>query len=147
METLQGKIFIVVDPNVVISAALGIGHSLLIFELNDKEEKFKFIAPQYFIVELGSKTEKIAKKTKFSLESAQDTLKAIIDQITFVSDNEFRDQLYEAREILKGHEKDVPYLALALEKDCNILSGDKVFKQLSDKVKTPREILEMFGES
>ena len=136
---------LVVDFNVIFSSALGIGHSYMIFYLNNKERKFRFITPEYMYVEIGMHTEEIAKRSNFSLEKAQEVLKFIIKQITFIQDQEFNYKIEEAKQILKGHEKDVPYLALALARDCDILSGDKIFKQLSDKVKSPREILEMFN--
>ncbi len=136
---------IVVDFNVVFSAILGVGHSYKIFEINDKIKKFNFIAPQFMYVEIGIHSDEIIKKTKFSLEKAQETIKTIIEQITFISDEEFKNKTEEAKQILKGHEKDIPYLALALAKNCKILSGDKIFKELCpDTVETPREILNIF---
>tara|TARA_Y100000310_G_scaffold331849_1_gene406224 strand:- start:1042 stop:1470 length:429 start_codon:yes stop_codon:yes gene_type:complete len=134
---------LVVDPNVVFSGTLGMGHSLKIFEDNDFKNIFDFISPEYFYVEIGRHTEEIGIRTKFSIESAVKVFTAIVKQIDFISEFEYQDKIEEAREILKGHEKDVPYLALALARDCMILSGDKVLKELCpDKVISPREILD-----
>ena len=135
----------VVDPNIVISALLGIGNSYKVFDLNNVKQKFNFISPYYFLVELGSKTEKIAKKTKFSLEEVQEVLRFIVNQITFIPESEYENKIKEARQILKSNEEDVPYLALALKYNCEILSGDKLFKKFCpEKVKNPKEILRIF---
>ena len=134
---------IVADFNVVFSAVLGAGHSSQIFELNAKTHKFQFIAPLLLMIELGKHTERIAAMAKLSIEELQEALQFVSDQIEFISDEEYKSKIEEARQILKWHEKDVAYLALALRFNCKILSGDKTFKELCpDKVKNPREILE-----
>ena len=87
----------------------------------------------------------IAKRSTLPLEEIIKDIEFIKEQIHFISEEYYEDKNEKAREILKGHEKDVPYLALALAMNCNILSGDKVFKQICpDKVKNPREILGEF---
>jgi len=94
---------------------------------------------------LPKHTDKIAEKTKLSSQETLDILEFIINQISFIDDNSFKGKLNEARSILNEHIKDVPYLALALEFDCNILSGDKILKQLCpERVRNPREILQEF---
>ncbi|MBI2449348.1 hypothetical protein HYV49_03555 [Candidatus Pacearchaeota archaeon] len=137
--------FIVVDSNVVISAVLNRGNLLNIFIKNFSEKVFNFIAPNFLILEVGKHTEKIAKKTKFSDDEVLEMLEFVCGQITFVPDEYFKDNLEEARKILKEHEKDVPYLALALAFKCKIFSGDKVLKSIiPDRIKTPRELLDEF---
>ena len=139
--------FLVVDVNVIISAVLGIWNSSKVFELNAKERKFKLFAPEFLYVEINKHTEKIAKKTKLSQEEVREALNFIMEQIDFISYEEFKDKFKEAKESLKEHEKDIYYLALALKLKCNIFLGDKTFKQLCPSlVKTPKEILEEFNE-
>jgi predicted nucleic acid-binding protein len=136
---------LVVDPNVVISAVLNIGNSLSIFALNNITKKFEFIAPEFLLIELSKHTEKLAKKTAFSENDVKKILEFIIRQIEFIPKDQFEDKLKEAKEILKSHEKDVPYLALALKLNCNIFSGDKKFKELClNRIKTPKELLDEF---
>src|SRR3989344_4347853 len=106
---------VVVDSNVVISAALSRGNSLNVFIRNFEKNKFAFIAPQFLIIEVGKHTEKIANKTNLLREETLEIIEFIINQITFFQDNDFIDKIAEAREILKKHEKDVHYLALALK--------------------------------
>ena len=139
--------YLVVDSNVVISALMKKGNVSEIFSLNIILEKFKLIAPNFLILEIGKHTEKIMKKTQLSKEMLEENLELLIDQITFVSDENFKDKIEEARELLKNHEKDVPYLALALAFNCKIFSGDKVLKSIiPDRVESPREILNKFND-
>ena len=69
----------------------------------------------------------------------------MLKQITFIPEEQFKDKIKEARIILKNHEKDVPYLALALKLNCKIFSGDKILRNIiPDKVVTPLELLKEF---
>jgi|SRR3989344_3760497 len=137
--------YLVVDPNVVISAVIKKGNISEIFSINSIIKKFDLIAPNFLVLEFGKNTRKIMEKTHFSEELMKEEVEFVFSQITFISDEEYKDKLAEAKEILKGHEKDIPYLALALAFNCKIFSGDKILKSLiSDKVKTPKELLEEF---
>jgi predicted nucleic acid-binding protein len=137
----------VVDANVVISAVLNRGNSLNVFIHNSEKKKFDFIAPQFLINEVGKHTKKIAEKTNLPFEDAVEMLEFVIDQISFIQDEEFIDKMAEVRGILKEHGKDAHYLALALKKNCKIFSGDKVLKSIvPEMVVTPKELLEGFDE-
>jgi len=137
---------LVIDPNVVISAILGMGNSSMVFSVNNIERRFDFVAPEFFIIELGKHTKKIATKTKLSFDEAKEALEFIVKQITFTPESQYKEKIAEAKEILKAHEKDTPYLALALKLNCKIFSGDKTLKKLfPDIVKNPQEILIEFG--
>ena len=137
----------VVDPNVIISAILTRGNSSAIFSLNYLKNKFDLISPLFTYVELGKHTTRIMGKTSLSLKESQEALNFIIKQITFIAEEEYMDKLEEARIILKGHEKDVPYLALALKFNCKIISGDKVLKDYcKERVKNPSEVLDEFNK-
>lgn len=135
--------FIVVDINVILSALVSHGDSSKVFEINAEKKRFDFIAPQFILIEAGKHLIEIAKRSAFSLEETQEDLEFITNQIKFFQEVDYNDKLKEARAILKEHQKDVPYLALALKFNCNIFSGDKIFKQLCpEKVKAPKEILQ-----
>lgn len=136
---------LVVDPNVIISAVLNIGNSLNVFFINKIIKNFDFVAPEFILIELGNHTEKLAKKTLFSEEKVRQIIEFIMEEIELIPDSRFNDKIEEAKIILNGHDKDIPYLALALKLNCDILSGDKVLKGLcQNKVKNPREILDSF---
>ncbi len=134
--------YLVVDPNTIISALIKKGNVSEIFSLNFILKKFDFIAPNFLVIELGKHTLKIVGKTHLSEELIKEEIEFVLSQITFIPDEEYKEKISEAKEILKGHEKDIPYLALALAFNCKIFSGDKVLKTIiPDRVKTPKEIL------
>lgn len=138
--------FLVIDVNIVFSALVSHGDSSNVFVLNARKKKFSFIAPEFILVELGKHTTRIAEQSNLPFEEVQRDLRFITNHVSLISETEYYDKIQEAREILKGHEKEVPYLALALKYNCYIFSGDRVFKQLCpEKVKTPKEILEEFN--
>jgi len=136
---------IVIDVNVIISSLLSKGDSFKVFALNDIVNKFKFVAPEFLLIELEKHKQEIFKRSKLSKQEFDEILEFVIEQITFISKSQFTDYLIKAKEILSKHQKDVQYLALALKLDCSIFSGDKIFKQLSPKkVLSPKEMLNMF---
>ena len=140
--------FLVVDINVILSALVSHGNSSRIFELNSEKKKFDFIAPQFILIEAGKHLTEIAKRSTLPIEETQRDLELITKQINFFPEEDYKDKLAEARNILKEHQKDVPYLALALKFDCDIFSGDKIFKQLCpNKVRNPKEILQELLDS
>lgn len=137
--------YLVVDPNVILSASLGIGDSLNIFCINSIIQNFKFIAPEFLYVEIGKHTIEIAERSNFSQDNASKILNFITSQIEFISEEKYKDKIREARAILKDHEKDSPYLSLALKFECKMLSGDKRLKSLCPGVViTPKELLAEF---
>lgn len=145
-KNIPSKMLLVIDPNVVISAVLGKGNSSMVFSLNNVAKKFDFVAPELFVMELGKHTDKIANKTKFSFDEAKEVLEFITKQITLIPESQYKDKIEEAKELLKGHGKDAPYLALALKFNCKIFSGDKKLKELVPNiVENPKELLEDFG--
>lgn len=134
--------FLVVDFNVIFSAVLGVGNSSNIFKLNSKKKKYIFIAPQFLYIELGKHTSEIARRTSYTLDEAKKALIFIEKQMRFIPFENYSDKINEAKDILRRHEKDVPYLALALAFNCKIFSGDKVLKSLCpDRIKNPNELL------
>ena len=136
-------VFLVVDINVVLSALISHGDSSKVFKLNSDKRKFDLIAPQFILIEAGKHLAEIAKRSSLPFGEAQEDLELITSQIKFFPEEDYKDKLKEAKDILKEHEKDSHYLALALKFNCDVFSGDKVFKQLCpDKVKNPREILD-----
>ena len=133
----------VIDVNVIISAVLGVGNSSNVFALNSIFNKFNFISPEFVFIEIGKHSEEIMKRTKFSQEEMKSVLDFIVKQITFISEEQYADKIKEAKEMLKDHQKDSPYLALALKMDCLIFSGDKTLKKLiPNRIINPKEMLD-----
>lgn len=107
--------------------------------------KFNLVAPAYMLEELKKHKEEIIQKSKLPREVIENDLDFVTENIDFISKSEYKDKIEEARKILKNHDKDIDYLALALKLNCNIFSGDKKFKQLCpDRVRNPKELLDEF---
>ena len=137
--------FLIIDVNVIISSLFSKGNSFDVFFLNLIQKKFSFFAPEYLLEELEKHKQEVIQRTQLPESIIEKDIEFILDQITFVPKSEYGHNLAEARKMLQGNEKDVPYLALALEKNCHIFSGDKGLKKLiPDKVKTPREMIDEF---
>ena len=135
----------VVDVNVILSAILGVGNSSNIFSLNYIFNKFDFISPEFVLIEIGKHSQEIMKRTSFSKEELQDIINFVSKQITFISEEQYRDKIKEAKSVLKEHQKDLPYLALAMKFNCKIFSGDKILKKIvPEKVTNPKEMLDIF---
>ncbi len=134
--------FIVVDVNVILSALVSRGNSSRFFVLNARENMFNLIAPQFIIIEAGKHLIEIAERSGLPIEECQKDLEFIINQIKLIQELYYEDKLEEARVILAEHQKDVPYLALALKYDCKIFSGDKNLKTIvPEMVKNSKELL------
>lgn len=137
--------FVVVDVNVIISSLYSKGNSLNVFVLNSIFNRFDFVIPDFFLIELNKHTERIQKKSKLNNEELIKISGFVVKQITIIPQSEFEEFLPKARDIAKDHLKDVPYIALSLKLNCPIFSGDKTLKEIySDKVLSPREMLEKF---
>ena len=133
---------LVVDANVVFSALVKKGIAFSVFLLNSLSKKFEFIAPEYLWIEIDSKKEKILKYSGLSREELEELISFLKREIEIIPSSEFLEFIPRAENFLKGHEKDTPYLALALAFDCAIFSGDEKLKGLSPvPVYSPRELL------
>jgi len=132
----------IVDVNVAISSLISRGDSFNVFTLNYLWKKFVFFAPDFFMSELERHKTEIIERSKLDRERVEDIINFILSQITLIDKSDFNEFLPEAKIILKDHQKDFPYLALALKLNCQIFSGDKIFKSLCpDKVLNPKEML------
>src|SRR3989344_1051071 len=130
----------VVDVNVILSSLLSRGNSFYVFALNYLFKKFDFIAPEFFLSEFEKHKDEIRERAKISKEEFNDIVSFIINQITFIPKSEFKEFISKATKMLKNHEKDKQYLALALKYNCNIFSGDKKLKELiPNKVFNPKD--------
>lgn len=132
---------LVVDFNVVFSALITRGKPRLVFELNDIFPRFEFISTQYMYSELDNNLDRLHSLSKLSREEISEILDFIKLSVEIIPFKVFEEKAREAMS-LAPHLKDVPYVALSLEFDCKILSGDKGLKEsLPDKVVTPAEAI------
>lgn len=138
---------IIVDVNVVLSSLLTKGDSSKVFSLNFISSKFDLISPEFFIIELEKHKKEFFNRSKLSKEEFDETLKFILEQITFIPKADFSEFLPQAKKLLDEDLKDVQYVALALKFNCPIFSGDKKLKNSletsSIKVLSPKEMLNL----
>ncbi len=134
---------VVVDSNVVVSALITRGVAFEVFKANSMLLKYEFYAPDYMIFEIMNHRDEIMSDAQIPENSFTDALGFLFNEMSVIPKEEFKEHMPKALEVLSGHEKDAPYLALSLKLDCLIFSGDKKFQRLCpEKVKTPRQLLD-----
>ncbi|MFT3945532.1 MAG: PIN domain-containing protein [Agriterribacter sp.] len=116
----------VVDSNIVFSALLNpssvIGEILI-----DVSNKFQFCAPEMMKYELDKYEEKIKRYSKLSSSEISILKDTIYSSINFISEELISEETWKkAFELTKQtDEKDTPFVALALELNTKLWSGDK----------------------
>lgn len=132
---------LVVDANVIVSSLLRGGVPFKVFALNSLLNRFEFVAPDFLISETEKHKKELLRETKLPNNIFFDTMDFLVEEISIVPAEEFKESVPMAEKMLSKHIKDVPYLALALKLNCPIFSGDKVLKRLSPvRVCSPREL-------
>lgn len=118
---------IVVDTNIVFSTLLNpkstVGEILM-----NLQDKFTFFAPELLINELGRYAPKIAAFTKLEPVQLTQIEQMIWSSLTLVSEELISERSWAAAyELTKDvDEDDTPFIALALELNTKLWTGDKV---------------------
>ena len=119
---------VVVDTNILFSSFLSKNsrHRDLLFD-----ETHEFYSPNFVFLEIFRHKEKILKCAKESEEEVYGFLGKILKKINFVKEEVVSAENYEKADALcKGKdESDVPFVALALEIDGYLLTGDEKLKK------------------
>jgi predicted nucleic acid-binding protein len=115
---------VVVDTNVVFKA-LRLKYSS-IREVLSQEDIF-FYAPKFLIVEVFKHKEKILKNNQQLEDEFYEYLNILLNRITFINEDFVSIGNYlEAYRLCKEiNEKDVPFVALTIELDCELWTFDK----------------------
>jgi len=130
---------LIIDANVVFSALLSKGKPLQVFEDNFLLNKFEFISPEYLFVEIEADMKRILEYSHYSPEEFSRVFSFLKKSIELMPNESYKDKTEEAGKIAP-HKEDIPYVALSLKLDCEILSGDKPLKErMPKKVITPAE--------
>jgi len=124
---------VVVDTNILFSAFLSASSQYrdLLFQ-----ENYEFYAPNFVFLEIFKHKEKILKCTKESEEEVYGFLGRILKRISFVREEVVSSENYKKANFLCSEidENDTPFVALAMELDGYLLTGDeKLKKVLKDK--------------
>lgn len=119
---------VVVDANLIFSALLPKASSIR-DELFKKEHSF--YCPVFVFTELFKHKEKIFKNSKLSDSEILNYLRKITEQIRFVNEDlvslESKQQAYDLCHDVD--EKDTPYVALTLDLNAALWTGDNKLKQ------------------
>lgn len=120
---------VVVDTNIVFSAFLSKNSKYrdLLFD-----DKYEFYSPNFVFLEIFKHKEKILKCTKESEEEVYGFLGKMLKRISFVKEEVVSAENYEKANALcrEIDENDTPFLALALEIDGYLLTGDEKLKKV-----------------
>lgn len=117
---------IIVDTNIVISAILNL-NSTISYLLFNSNKVFEFYSVNFLLYEINKHKEKIKKIKKMSENDFLDIYEFITNKIIFIDEKKIKDKLvHKSIEILKNTDiDDIYFLALALEMDIKIWTGDK----------------------
>jgi predicted nucleic acid-binding protein len=118
---------VVIDTNIIFSILRSgsVEKRRLLFNPN-----FTFFAPQFIIVELFQHKERIVNNAKISESSILELLDNILQKIQFVNNNSITNLSYfKAFHLCKEvDEKDIPFVALAIEMGCLLWTNDEKLK-------------------
>ena len=121
---------VVVDANVILSCLISGNTAQLIFS-----PRIELFAPEFMLIEIKRHKGEILKKSKLSDDEFELLFLLIEKHIQIVQKSYFIHLLPKARQLMREHLKDVPYIALALFLDCPFWSYEKRFSKLAE-VKT-----------
>ncbi len=123
----MNKKTVVIDTNVVFKA-LRLKYSSIREILN--QDDFIFYAPKFLIVEVFKHKEKILKNNQQLEDEFYEYLNILLNRITFVNEDFISISSYfEAYRLCKDiDEKDVPFVALAIEINCELWTFDTPIK-------------------
>ena len=119
---------VIVDTNILFSSLLAGGTKLREVLSNDK---YNFYAPNFLIAEIFKHKNKILKCTSATESEVDEFLVKSLQNIHFVNEGLISTENFIQAYRLCGNvdEKDTPFVALTLELDGNLWSGDKPLKQ------------------
>jgi predicted nucleic acid-binding protein len=119
---------VVVDTNILFSAFLSVNSKYrdLLFD-----EKYEFYSPNFVFLEIFKHKEKILKCTKESEEEVYGFMGNMLKRINFVKEDVISAENFKKANALcrEIDENDTPFVALALELDGYLLTGDEKLKR------------------
>lgn len=120
---------VVVDANIVFSCILNSGGTIGHLLLNNS--KVDFYAPDFLCTEIEKHRAKLLRLSKLKPADLDTSLRATFDAITFMSEAVVSEKHRKRAMALTNavDEFDVVYVALALELDCALWTGDKRLRE------------------
>lgn len=117
---------IVVDTNIVFSAILNTKSKIAEILFNS-DEYFTFYSPVYMKEEIFSYFDKLQQCSKLSNEEILQVISAIFDKLTLIDEALIKPSSWETAYNLCSEidEDDTPFIALSIEIDAILWTGDK----------------------
>lgn len=118
---------VVIDTNIVFKALRLKNSAIRELLLHDD---YIFYAPKFLVVEIFKHKEKLLKNNTQQEDEFYEYLNLLLQRITFINEDIVLMGCYlEAYRLCKDvDEKDVPFVALALELDCELWTADQPLK-------------------
>lgn len=118
---------IVVDSNIIFSSLLS-KHSSIREKLANNN--YAFYAPKFLFVEIFKHKERILKRSSATEDEVLEFLSIALHNIHFIVEDLISTSVYlQAYQLCKDvDEKDTPFIALALELECEIWTRDEDLK-------------------
>lgn len=140
---------LVIDTNIIISTLMksdGVVGGILLRDLQNVEK----LSCYFLYVEVFSKKEKILKVSKLEEKDLLELLYLVIKQVNFINEAQISDENWQtAQDLTQDIDvKDVSFVALSLETDAYLWTGDKIlYEGLRakgfDKVLSTADLLNM----
>ena len=123
---------VVIDSNILFRSLISQGEIIkLIFDKN-----LELFAPEKLKEEFFNNKDEILFKSKLSESEFNELASLIFGTIKFVPLNEYKDFIPKSKQLLKGHIKDVEFVALALKLNCLFWTYEKLFFNIKLGVST-----------
>ncbi|QGA80193.1 PIN domain-containing protein [Candidatus Nanohalobium constans] len=136
---------LVIDSNIVISALIrdSLTRKIIL------DSNHRFYAPEFLRTEVEKYEELITEKSGLKESEVETLLNLVLGEVEVLPIESYEHKLEKAENLIGEEDiKDVPFLAVALHKECKIWSDDKDLQQQEKvEVKNTEEIIELHGES
>jgi predicted nucleic acid-binding protein len=121
---------LIVDTNIVFSTLLN-PHSAIGEILMNVQDEFKFFAPELLKDELKRYNQKLVAYSKLDSKTLSDIETLVLTTINFVSEASISEQSWiQAFALTKDiDEDDTPFIALGIELNAKLWTGDKVLSK------------------
>lgn len=135
---------LVIDSNIVISALIrdSLTRKIIL------DSNHRFYAPEFLRTEIEKYEDLITEKSNSNENEVETLLSLVLDEVEVLPIESYKDKLSKAENLIGEEDiKDVPFLAVALHKECRIWSDDKdLKKQEKVEVETTEEVIELNAE-
>lgn len=136
---------LVVDSNIIISAMISDSRTREIL-LNSNH---RFYAPEFLKSEILKYEDLIVEKSGIEKREFETLLNLVLEEVEILPIESYNHKLDKAEQFIGDEDiKDIPFLAVALAKECKIWSDDKDLKQQNKiQIKTTEQLVTKYESS